>query len=116
MQNRRAVARHGHTITSMLVMTSLLLGACGESWRESRTDPVPCGDEVCRPDQLCATVTAGHVCDGGNYAILAQYCMDIPDECGDDAPTCDCVAGCGAPVGPRPCLNVVESSVACGCF
>ena len=101
----------------------LLLGACaGESWRESRSEPVPCGDEICRPDQLCATVTAGHTCDTdpdrgiGTYDVIAQYCMDIPAECGDDAPTCDCVSDCSVPLGSRPCLNVYESSVSCGCF
>jgi hypothetical protein len=104
-----------------LVLMSLLLGACaGESWRESRTEPVPCGAEVCRPDQLCTTVTAGHVCDTdsthGPYAILAQYCMDIPAECGDDAPTCDCIYACGTSMGGRPCLGVYESNVSCGCY
>jgi hypothetical protein len=99
-----------------------MLSACsGDSWRASRTEPVPCGDEVCRPDQLCATVTAGHTCDTndagvGTYDVIAQYCMDIPAECGDDAPTCGCIHDCSVPLGSRPCLNVNESNVACGCF
>ncbi|HEY5927005.1 MAG TPA: hypothetical protein VIV11_35200 [Kofleriaceae bacterium] len=99
---------------------SLLLVGCADSWRESRTEPVPCGTEVCRPDQLCATVTAGHTCDTdsthGPYSVLAQYCIDIPAECGDDAPTCGCVSDCSVPLGSRPCLNVYESNVSCGCF
>jgi len=89
------------------------LAACTES---SSRAPVRCGDQTCGPDQLCATITAGRVCDGGNFEVLRVYCMDRPVRC-EGAVSCDCVTGCALANGEsRPCLMADDTSVSCGCF
>lgn len=84
--------------------------------------PIQCGQETCAPGQLCATITAGHVCDTnpdagiGEYAVLRTYCMTPPAACGA-RPSCDCITGCALASGEgRPCLNVEDGHVSCGCF
>jgi hypothetical protein len=89
---------------------------------DSDRPPLQCGQEICAPGQLCATISAGHVCDTnpdagiGEYAVLRVYCMDPPAACGG-APSCDCIGGCSLATGEgRPCLSVNDGYVSCGCF
>ena len=107
---------------AMLVLLSLIAVGCGDdAGRKYSSDPIQCGSAVCGPDQACGTITAGHTCDTnpdagiGEYAVLGQACMDIPTSCGDTL-SCDCIAGCSANGYDRPCLNVSDRQVSCGCF
>jgi hypothetical protein len=106
-------------IPAILAILAVMLGCSSE---DGSRPPVTCGEEVCAPGQLCATITAGHVCDTnpdegiGEYAVLRRYCMDPPAACGSE-PSCDCIGGCALATGEgRPCLGVADDHVSCGCF
>jgi len=101
---------------------ALTLAACTEHGSTPAQQPFACGTETCQPGQLCATITAGLTCDTnpdagiGSFSVLREYCMDRPTACGSEV-TCECVQGCTFVTGEgRPCLNVVDDSVSCGCF
>jgi len=101
---------------------AIILAACTEHGSTPPQEPFACGAETCQPGQLCATITAGQTCDTnpdagiGPFSVLSQSCIDRPAACGSEV-TCECVQGCSLPTGEgRPCLNVVDNSVSCGCF
>ena len=79
--------------------------------------PIPCGQETCGPEQLCAVISSGQTCDGGGFQILREYCIDRPASCGDTV-SCNCISACALPEGgSRPCLMIEDNSiVSCGCF
>ena len=103
-------------IGRIAIVFGLIAGCAGCAEDTPPRTPISCGDQTCGPDQLCAVITAGHVCDGGDYAVLRQYCMDRPTTCGDTI-SCDCIAGCSLATGEsRPCLQAEDRGVSCGCF
>jgi hypothetical protein len=98
-----------------------LAGCFGGNGQSQPPEPITCGSQTCGRNQLCGTITAGHVCDTnpdagiGEYDVLGQACMDVPAEC-HGTPTCECIAGCTANGLSRPCLEVFDRGVSCGCF
>jgi len=101
---------------SILRTAAIVLAIAGCADAPKPREPIPCGNETCGPDQLCAVITAGQVCDGGGFTTLRQYCMDRPTTCGDTI-SCDCVGGCALATGEsRPCLQAEDRGVSCGCF
>jgi len=105
----------------VLAILAATLGCSSEGSGGPRP-PVQCGGQTCAEGQLCATITAGHVCDTnpdagiGEYSVLRVYCMTPPAACGAH-PDCECIGGCSLATGEgRPCLSVTDDHVSCGCF
>lgn len=98
-------------------MLVALVGACDSS--PDPIGPVMCGNTECDVDELCMTRTAGQVCDTnpdagiGPFAVLEQYCVDMPAEC-HGAPTCECMlsrCSAGACYG-----DPANGQLSCGCY
>jgi hypothetical protein len=99
-----------------LAVTVVALVACTSHGSKPNLEgSVPCGDAMCTSGQLCVTETTGSQCGVnedagiGQYEIIAQYCIDLPADCGG-FPSCDCITCGGA------CFGVFERDVSCGCI